>query len=256
MPLSNSEIQAAREKLRDKYDKLAAKYGSMFSYARVDERYMQSLKERLPLERFLANEVQILKDLEARAEEIFAPPPEYVPTSADRMLEEFAARIQAYPPLEFSKRADDETKRLAGALADFYERFGQGLPVARSLPPGTKAAKLADALRDRVFHQLEAVRVGSHPRILLDLGLALERITTGDRERERLCKTYTKEAGFLCNLLSDFLGELLASQYAEEAVLGDAFLQSERARFEAAKTEVDAVTHAFRLREFRLASLE
>ncbi|MDR2733117.1 MAG: hypothetical protein LBC99_00570 [Spirochaetota bacterium] len=249
MALSDREIKTAREKLRKQYDTLAAKYGSnIFSWTRVDERYMQSLKQRLPAEHFLANEVRILKELEKKAEEMFAPPPEVLPTNADRMLEEFAERIQAYPRMEFSDRADEETQRLAGALSAFYERWGQILPGARSLPPGTDAARLAHTAWERIFHQLEPVRAGAPPRILADLALSLGRITVGERERERFCKEYLKESGFLCNLISDLLGALLA---AEAKLPGEAAGPREEAR-----AEMDAIIYAFRLREFRLASPE
>jgi len=240
MALSDTEIKVAREKLQQEYERLAAKYGSgMFSYARVDERYMQALRERLPPEHFFANEVHILRELKKIAEEKFAPPPEFAPTNADRMLEEFAARIQAYPPLVFSERADEETQRLAGALAAFYERWGHALPGVRSLPPGTKAARIAAALRERLFHHLESARAGSLPNVLADLSLALARITAGERERERLCKVYLKESGFLCNLISELLDEAADGGGENE--------------YASAKAEIDAIIHAFRLREFRLA---
>jgi hypothetical protein len=244
MGLSDREIRAARDKLRQQYEKLAGKYSpAMFNYARVDERYMQALRDRLPVEHFLATEVRILKDLEKKAEEKFAPPPPPAgPSNADRMLEEFARRISAWKPLEFSSRADDETKRLAGALADFESRWGSAIPGVRSLPPGTRAARLAAALSERVLVWLEPARSGGLPRALDDLALALERITAGERERERLCKEYLKEAGFLCNLLSDLFHELAETGYRAAADPA------------AAAEAVDAIIYAFRLREFRLGS--
>jgi hypothetical protein len=245
MALSDREIREAREKLRLQYEKYTAKYGSvLFSYARVDERYMQSLKERLPPEHFLANEVRILKELEKMAEEKLAPPPEIAPSNADRMLEEFAERIRAYPLLEFSRKADEEAQRLAGALADFYENWGQCFPRVRAIPPGTKAVRLARALESRLYHHFEASRVDSYPPVLFDLAMALERITTGERERERLCKVYLKESGFVCNLISELLDELIEMRHGDKAGV-----------YESAKFDIDAIIHAFRLREFRLASL-
>jgi len=268
MALSDREIKEAREKLRQKYEKYAAQYGSgLFSYARVDERYMQSLRERLPPEHFLSNEVRILKELEKKAEEKFAPPPEIAPTNADRMLEEFEARIRVYPPLEFSRKADEETQRLAGALANYYETRGACLPMARALPPGTQAVRLARALEERLYHHLAPPRVGALPPVLVDLSMALERLSTGERERERLCKEYLKESGFVCNLISDFLGELIEMGYGTPAPLArGAHSKSEGHEgaagsgegaevYEKAKLEADAIVYAFRLREFRLSSL-
>lgn len=244
MGLSDREVKAAREKLRQQYEKLGAKYSaSMFNYSRVDERYMQSLREKLPVEHFLTTEVRILKDLERKAEEKFAPPaPPAGPTNADIMLEEFAQRISAWAPLEFSFRANEETQRLAGALAEFESQWGRAIPLARSLPPGTRAAHLAAALNERARVWLEPARVGGHPRALDDLALALERITAGERERERLCKEYLKEIGFFCNLAADLFHELVDTGY-EGAY-----------DYVAAAQSVDAIIHAFRLREFRLAS--
>jgi len=245
MGLSDNEIRAAREKLRQQYDKLAAKYSpSMFNYARVDERYMQALRERLPVEHFLATEVRILKDLEKKAEEKFAPPPPPPgPSNADRMLEEFAQRISAWAPLEFSDRADEETRRLAGALSEFEAEWGRAIPGVRALPPGTDAARLAAAVAERARTRLEPSRSGGYPRALDDLALALARLTSGERERERLCKEYIKESGFLCNLVSDLFHELDAIGFAGGY------------DYQAGAEAVDAIIHAFRLREFRLSSL-
>lgn len=244
MGLSDKEIKAARGKLRQQYEKLAGSYGpTLFNHERVDERYLQALRERVPVEHFLANEVRILKELEKKAEEkrTAASLPQ-APSNADRLLEEFSQRISAWPALEFSSRADDETKRLAGALVDFSSRWGGAIPAARSLPPGSRAARLASALAERALVWLEPGRVGGLPRVLEDLALALARVTAGERERERLCKEYLKEAGFLCNLLSDLFHELEENDYGIALDPG------------AAAEAVDAIIYAFRLREFRLGT--
>ena len=243
MGLSDNEIRAAREKLRAQYAKLAGQYDAgMFNHARVDERYMQALVERLPMELFLANEVRIVRDIEKKAAEKYAPPPVARQSKADILLEEFAARISVYPPLEFSRYADDETSRLAGALLAFEERWGGVIPSVRSLPPGARVTRLAAAFGDRARTMLEPVRSGGLPRALDDLALALDRIHCTSRDRERLCKEYLKEAGFIANLAADLLRELVAAGLAPgDGPVGEAL------------DEIEAVIHAFRLREFRLA---
>jgi len=245
MGLSDNEIRAAREKLRAQYARLAERYDAgMFNHARVDERYMQALRERLPMEMFLANEVRILKEIEKKAEEKYAPPPPVRQSKADLLLEEFAARISVYPPLEFSSRADDETARLAGALLAFEERWGGVMPESRALPPGSRAARLAGAFAERARTMLVPVRTGGLPRALDDLALALGRIQCTARDRERLCKEYLKEAGFCANLAAELLRECVAARaVSENGAHGEAL------------AAIEAVIHAFRLREFRLAGV-
>lgn len=237
--LSKKELKAALEKLREQYRVYGEKFDrQVFNLERFNERYMESLRIGMPAGHFLAGEVQTFRELQAKAEEKYAPKDRSVSVKVDRMLEDFAERTRQYPLAELCPRADEESCRLVGMLREFSGLWKSSLPLPRSLPPGSTAVRLARQVDDRAFQLLEESR-GGHSRIVGDFITAVSRITAGEREQAAAKKELFKESGFFLNLVRDLLQEPESGSGAN----------GETAEW------VECALDAFRLREFRLGRI-
>lgn len=246
--LSKQELQAALDKLRTQYTRYAEQYDrQVFNLDRFNERWLESIRIGMPAGHFLAGEVETFRELVKKAEEKYAPPDRTISDKVDRMLEDFAVRIDRYPAHALCPRADEETCRLAGALLFFQEHFGDLLLSPRRFAPGSKGARLAAALGERGYALL-VPRAGGLPRLMDELVLSLSRLVSGEREQAAAKKEFFKEAGFLLNLAAD-LFSFLAGEGAG-SLSGDFCPAPERVA--EARVWVETALDDFRIREFRL----
>lgn len=215
--LSRQELAQALEKIRNRYQQLAERYRmpGMFNVERFNRRYMETLRNGWPLDRFLADEIAVLQELEQRAIEKTTPPDRSASRMADQLLESFSQAISGYPVFDFCNRADDETRRLAGMLRKLDEKYGHLVPGVRSLIPGSLAKELLQDAENRIFQLLGADRNG-FSRYLSDVQLHLDRPATDERGAEQIKKEFFKEAGFLLYQLERFFTVLLEEQQCRD----------------------------------------
>lgn len=227
--LSRQELNQALEKIRSRYRDLAAQYRmpSLFNVERFNGRYLETLRLGLPLDRFLADEVGILKELEERAIEKSTPPDRSASRMAEALLESFQAAVSGYPLFAFSSGADEESARLAGMLQQLDRDFGHAVPALRSLQPGSRAKAILEEAEPRIFQMLGSDRNG-FSRFLTDIQLRLARPGVNP---ERIKKEFFKEAGFLLFQLSELFRAMLdEDQCRDSAVCNEALERVEAAR--------------------------
>lgn len=241
--LSNQEMKAALEKLRSQYLEYGERYDrAIFNQDRFEERYLQALRSGLPLASFLAGEVATFQELKQMAEQKYRRLEQGGPGKADLLLQQFQARIRRYPESSFCARADEETRRLVGALAALEQRWGNLIPTVQVLTPGTQAATLAARCEPRVFALL-VPRSGGGTRAAEDLARGLQRLSSDEATRNKMKQEFFKETGFLLHLLADLFTTMAAVSEVDMRTDG----------YRAAAQAVDEMIDDFRLREFRLA---
>lgn len=160
--LTRAEVQLAVDKIVKKYDEYATRFFKTPSLKMAfEERYFSALKGGLDIQAFLQAEIDVVDELirkaEAQLQQAAASRGEPRPGFADRVLDELRARTEKYDDVAFHRHANQEVRRLVGAL----NRFERDL-----------LSRLHDALRDTSY--------GFSSREMADLDSRVRDLTSGD----------------------------------------------------------------------------
>lgn len=133
--LAPSEIKSTVGKIRLKYDEYHYKYfKSQKHKSNFEGRYLAALKSGVDISAFLLAEIQAIEELLKREEEKVlakappknakAPPKE---NFADQVIEENRKKILKYHDIKFHQDANEEIRRLYGALHSLEQEFWPNL---------------------------------------------------------------------------------------------------------------------------------
>jgi hypothetical protein len=127
--LTPSEITNVVAKIRKKYDEYHYKFFKSLSYKReFERRYMRALKDNVDISSFLLAEISAIEELMKRAEEKYLNK-EIKNTAvkeksfADRVLEDNLNKIRKYTDINFHTDANEEIRRLFGALYSLEQEY-------------------------------------------------------------------------------------------------------------------------------------
>ncbi|GEM_PF-2556469 len=123
--LTNEEITSLVQKIRKKFMEYAELMGEQFfNVEGFNERYTEALKNRIDLQTFFYAEVMALEDrknqYEEKEREIRIKTDKTFTKKIEKMLEDMADKIAAYPELYVDEGLPFEARHLCGAVETFY----------------------------------------------------------------------------------------------------------------------------------------
>jgi len=246
--LTWDEIEIVLDKIRQKYYDYIIEYMKPLSAGYgFEERYLQALKKRVDMETFLMAEISVIQELTEREEKKRRREMEDADDKkgriasgkkedfADRMLKEFAKRLEKYPSLQFHEEASSEMQALCGVMDQFErehlfdaEKYirkynppvylrqlqQQIVEISNYTPYGTNKvpknfSRYTTYLekRPKIFEEIEMEekRVLYHAAGLLHyMNGQLDLVQKNDELEQEERKVVEKIANFIHNVLSDF----------------------------------------------------
>ena len=136
--LKQGEIDDALEKIRLKYDDYIARFGKPGTLkSSFEQRYLDALRMRMDLTRFIQAEIDAVMELEARElreikrlkqqKQADLQEAREKKDTAQKVFEENLRRIQHYPEFDLDREASHELKKLVGAM-HWFEKV-QWIPL-------------------------------------------------------------------------------------------------------------------------------
>jgi hypothetical protein len=137
--LTPAEIKDVVAKIRKKYDEYHYKFFKPRSYKReFEKRYLAALKDKVDISNFLLAEISAIEELIKRAEEKYLnkeikESKVKEKTIADKVIEDNKKKIEKYLDLNFHQDANEEIRRLFGALNTLEQEYWPNLyPVLKN----------------------------------------------------------------------------------------------------------------------------
>jgi hypothetical protein len=137
--LTPAEIKDVVAKIRKKYNEYHYKFFKPLSYERqFERRYMDALKNGVDISNFLLAEISAIEELLRRAEDKYLN--KEIKTSkakkaslADKVIAEHKQKIEKYQDFNFHQDANEEVRRLFGALNTLEQEYWPNLyPVLKN----------------------------------------------------------------------------------------------------------------------------
>jgi hypothetical protein len=215
--LSPEEISKAVAKIRQRYDEYIFKYFKpktvKFSF---EERYAEALQKRVDISTFLLAEISAVEELIRREEaRIMAGPSaeqqrESLAERVERIFQQNLEKIRKYREINFHPTANEEIKRLVGALSSLEEDHWPPLAaILRDVSYSQGSLTMANLEAQlRYLGSLGADRVpGALSRYLYHLNRFPRDYPAIDREE----KEYILESAFFLHDLKDILERVLVN---------------------------------------------
>ncbi len=210
MALSREEIQILVEKIRNKYRDYGTRFSpKWFDLSAFESRLKMTVDNRMNMEGFILAEIRNFEKLREKYEK--KKKSSSFAEKVDKIIEENAARIRKYPPIEFHPRAGFEIVHFYGAMADYSQHI---FPVLQLF--------LAGEMHKRKLQQFEeqlsflAVPRGTKPsKRIEDHLFLLSRGDTREIELEKDKNEYLKDTAFVLHDISAFLDELMEKRNPE-----------------------------------------
>ncbi len=272
--LTNKEIDQLVEKIRSLYDDYMVKFiQGRTSRDGFERRYLDALKSRIDLQRFLQVELKMVQQLIAREEQeldrteaesyardkgrsgaqkegegsenkgdgVSGGDPRGKGDFADRVIEQMQRKAEKYPPAGLDNSEVWEVDHLFGGLQKFERELWPPIDrVYRRLYPSRYDGPRL-TLESKLLELAEA-RMGGVPQILHTLQLLMGRFPRNYREIEWEKKhTILKAAFFLHNLRGE-LEKLRQESYLSE---------EDRRAVHSALEYVDMLIEDFRLKDLK-----
>lgn len=251
--LTPEEITAAVARIREKYDDFTWRYFKPKGVKNgFEERYLYALRTGIDISSFLIAEISAVEELIRREEARVAGPAARKETNGqangprqsatDRILEEQRQRISGYPDVAFHPDANEELRRMFGALSTFVAEHWDGLmKVLRNTSYSHRSGTMANLeheLRYLALAGSDGTPSGLAHYVALMGGFPRD---YGNLEREQ--KNYLLGASFLLHDLEGILIHVLDS-YPQ---LGE----PQRRSVAQARDYVRDVIESFRLRDLK-----
>ena len=123
--ISKEEIDLTINRIRGIYEILINQHYKPISLlGSFNERYFHTLKQKFPLENFLAEEIKFAQDLLQKEKDkitYMETHPQVKKSGVDSIIEGFQERMELYPKLD-NKLIAEDVSRLYGAIKLFYEK--------------------------------------------------------------------------------------------------------------------------------------
>ncbi len=132
--LSEFEIKTLLEKIRSEYQEHGKLNPKAFDQAGFETRYLQVLKLRGNVSKFLADEVSFLEQLKGKFQEIVTKKEAAKGATLNRIMDESIAKLEKYSKIDFHPVAKAELRYFYGAMVQFAE---SELPVLIYIFKGT-----------------------------------------------------------------------------------------------------------------------
>jgi len=216
--LSEEEVEQAIRKIRQMYDDYIVTYLKPFTLKQAfEDRYFDARKKRIGLDRFILDEMEVVRHLrrqeeekiaekEARRDERLEKRTRSVTEYAEQLFEQFREQIAKYPELPFHERASNELRRLFGALDLFEKEYWPPLDrVLRKLYPSFYNNPAA-GLEPRI-HALTSGAGHSPPRLSRYQSL-LDRFPKRQKDAEWEEKQLLLECAHLLHSVSDVIASI------------------------------------------------
>jgi hypothetical protein len=228
--LTPEEITATVSKIRSRYDDYVWRYFKSKAVKNAfEERYIYALRTGLDISSFLIAEIGAVEELIHREEsrlqgpvsrgngDAKQQPPRQ--SATDRILEAQRQRIHGYPDALFHPDANEELRRMLGALSTFLaERWDGLMRVLRNTSYSHRSGTMAN-----LEHELRYLGWVGSDGIPSGLGHYVALLKAfprdyGNLEREQ--KNYLLAASFFLHDLEDILRHVLEAypQLGEESV--------------------------------------
>ena len=215
--LSPEEISRAVAKIRDRYDEYIYKFfkSKTVKFA-FEERYAEALQKRMDISTFLMAEIEAVQELIKREEVKIAAGPqaeedrESIADRVERIYQENLEKIRKYPEIPIHPTANEEIKRLAGALNTLDNEYWPRLAVivrntARSL------GSMAMGNMESQLRYLGSVGADRVPGALSRYLYHLNRFPRDSAAIDREEKEYILESAFFLHDLNDVLGRIITN---------------------------------------------
>jgi hypothetical protein len=213
--LTPEEITAAVAKIRSKYDFYCKHfYKSSKIKEEFELRYLSSIKAGVDVSNFLLAEIDAVTELIGKEEERLAnaapQSDKKKPTIADKVIAENLKKIEKYTAINFHKDANDEIKKLLGALHLLHEELLPKLhTLFRSMSSNTNVRDVGDTeARLRTFAYTGK---GSVPSQLSRYLALLGRFPRDYRAMTFEETQYIRESAFILHELAESLERVYES---------------------------------------------
>lgn len=215
--LTPEEITKVVAKIRQRYDEYIYKYfkPKTVKFA-FEERYAEVLQKRMDISTFLIAEIDAVEELIKREEaRIVAGPPadqerESLADRVERIYQQNLERIRKYPEINIHPTANEEIKRLVGALNALDNEYWPHLAAILLDTSYSRGSMTMMNLESRLRYlgSLGTDRVpGALSRYLYHLNRFPRDYPAIDREE----KEYILESAFFLHELDDILGRVLVN---------------------------------------------
>jgi hypothetical protein len=215
--LTPDEISKVVAKIRQRYDEYIFKYfkPKTVKFA-FEERYAEALQKRMDISTFLMAEIEAVEELIQREEaKIVGGPPaengrESLADRVERIYQQNLEKIRKYPEVEIHPTANEEIKRLVGALNALETRYWPRLTtILRSTSYSRGSMTMVNMESQlRYLASLGTDRVpGALSRYLYQLNRFPRDYPAIDREE----KEYILESAFFLHDLNEILDRVLAN---------------------------------------------
>jgi hypothetical protein len=247
--LTPEEISRAVRKIRRRYEDYVFKFfkPKTLKFA-FEDRYRHVLRAGADISNFLMAEISAIEELIDREEqrvvsgERAAEAKESFSARVDRVLEEQRRMIRKYPEITFHRDAEEEPRRLLGALSDLEKQHWDSLMRLLRETAYSRSSLVSSNLENRLRYLavLDAEQVSSGlSRYLYHLNRFPRDYQAIDRE----AKEYILESAFFLHELNDLLLRV-SSNYPQ---LGE----KQRERLSEIQAYVRGIIQDFRLKEFK-----
>ena len=247
--LTPEEITLAVKKIRRRYDDYVFKFfkSKTLKFA-FEDRYRHVLRQGADISTFLMAEISAIEELIEREEqrvvagEQAAEAKESFSAKVDKVLEQQRQMIRKYPDITFHRDADEEPRRLLGALCDLEQRHWDSLMRVLRDTAYSRTSLVSSNLENRLRYLavLDSDRVSSGlSRYLYHLNRFPRDYHAIDRE----AKDYILESAFFLHELNDLMLRV-QSNYPQ---LGE----KQRKRLDEIQSYVRGMIQDFRLKEFK-----
>lgn len=132
--LSENEAKAILEKIRSEYKEHGKLNPKAFDSIGFEQRYIQTLKIRGSITKFLNDEVAFLEQLKGKFQQIVAKKEAAKAQTLNRIMDESLEKLANYKKVDFHPLAKMEIRYFYGAMIDFAEA---DLPVLIYIFKGT-----------------------------------------------------------------------------------------------------------------------
>jgi len=215
--LSQDELDRALDQIRSKYNDFIITYMKEPAFKDAfEDRYYQVIRDKLNIELFIKDEIEVLKELTVREQSRIqqeqksqaekSRKKEEEKGFADRLMDEFREQISSYPLFDIHPQAAEEISRLYGAIKKLDEVYWPILDsYFRQVFPGVRSRHRSEL--DRSLWNLTSHSENSLPpgleRYVLYLGQGEKSFNAASRESQNCIK----QAAFFMHDLEDAVVE-------------------------------------------------
>ena len=198
--MSKHEILATSEKIREKYQKYIDFYHKSSNVLLdFERRYTQAVLSGMNLELFIKDEIIIIDTLNRREEEKLQAEhkPEIKRESyADRVINEYRARMEKYPKISLHVQALPDIVYLYGALNEFEKNYWSQLSIQLGVSlPALRNSKLVEV--EHSMYRLTNIGKSGIPSSLEKYRRMMQEKPLPVKQVESESQSLIKDAAFL-----------------------------------------------------------